>query len=87
MTEDGSGMSMSPQSFGELVAVCHSERRELGRAGEPFDVAVLGISGAGQPQPSAAFGEAGATWWLESLSPLRGSLDDLEAIVRSGPPR
>jgi hypothetical protein len=50
-------------------------------------VAVLGISDAGQPQPSADFGAAGATWWLESLSPLRGSLDDLEAIVRSGPPR
>ena len=50
-------------------------------------MAVLGISEAAQPQVSAAFADAGATWWLESLSPMRGSVDDLEAIVRSGPPR
>jgi hypothetical protein len=48
---------------------------------------VLGLSDPGQAPPSRAFGEAGATWWLESLSPMRGSVDDLEAIVRSGPPR
>ena len=34
-----------------------------------------------------AFGDAGVTWWLESLSPMRGSLDELRRIVEAGPPR
>jgi alkanesulfonate monooxygenase SsuD/methylene tetrahydromethanopterin reductase-like flavin-dependent oxidoreductase (luciferase family) len=87
MSEDGSGMSLSPDAFADLVGIATAERQALGRAGEPFDVAVLGLSDPGQAPPSRAFGEAGATWWLESLSPMRGSVDDLEAIVRSGPPR
>jgi alkanesulfonate monooxygenase SsuD/methylene tetrahydromethanopterin reductase-like flavin-dependent oxidoreductase (luciferase family) len=87
MTEDGSGMSLSPEAFAGLVGTATAERQALGRAGEPFDIAVLGLSEGAHERSSAAFGEAGATWWLESLSPMRGSVDDLEAIVRSGPPR
>ena len=87
MSDDGSGMNLTPAAFADLVGIATAERAALGRAGEPFDVAVLGISDTAQPQVSAAFGDAGATWWLESLSPMRGSVDDLEAIVRSGPPR
>jgi alkanesulfonate monooxygenase SsuD/methylene tetrahydromethanopterin reductase-like flavin-dependent oxidoreductase (luciferase family) len=87
MSEDGSGMDLAPAAFADLVGIAMAERQALGRAGEPFDVAVLGISEAAQPKVSAAFAGAGATWWLESLSPMRGSMDELEAIVRSGPPR
>ena len=87
MSEDGSGMNLAPEAFADLVAIATAEREALGRAGEPFDVAVLGLSEGAHERASAAFGEAGATWWLESLSPMRGSVDDLEAIVRSGPPR
>ena len=87
MSEDGSGMNLSPEAFADLVAIATAERQALGRAGEPFDVAVLGLSEGAHERASVAFGEAGATWWLESLSPMRGSVDDLEAIVRSGPPR
>jgi alkanesulfonate monooxygenase SsuD/methylene tetrahydromethanopterin reductase-like flavin-dependent oxidoreductase (luciferase family) len=87
MSEDGSGMNLAPEAFADLVAIATAERQALGRAGEPFDVAVLGLSEGAHERASVAFGEAGATWWLESLSPMRGSVDDLEAIVRSGPPR
>jgi hypothetical protein len=31
--------------------------------------------------------EAGATWWSEWLTPLRGDLDAIRARVRQGPPR
>jgi len=86
MSEDGSSMEMSPARFAELVALAHTEREVLGRAGEPFDVAVLGIAGL-DGITAGDFGRAGATWWLESLSPMRGSVEELEAIVRDGPPR
>ena len=87
MSEDGSGMAMSPEAFADLVAIFVAERQTLGRAGEPFDITVLGVSEGAGDRPARAFAEAGATWWLESLSPMRGSLDELEAIVRAGPPR
>jgi alkanesulfonate monooxygenase SsuD/methylene tetrahydromethanopterin reductase-like flavin-dependent oxidoreductase (luciferase family) len=86
MSEDGSGMAMSADGFAGLTGIALMERLALGRAGEPFDVAVLGISSA-DDHPSARFGDAGATWWLESLSPMRGPVEALEAIVRHGPPR
>jgi len=35
----------------------------------------------------ADFERAGATWWLESVSPMRGSFADLRAIAEAGPPR
>jgi alkanesulfonate monooxygenase SsuD/methylene tetrahydromethanopterin reductase-like flavin-dependent oxidoreductase (luciferase family) len=87
MSVNGDAMTMTPEAFRELVTIAHEERRALGRAGEPFDVAMLGLSEPGEAEPSASFGRAGATWWLESLSPMRGSLEVLEAIVRRGPPR
>ncbi len=87
MSVEGSGMSLSPEAFADQVQVATAERAALGTAEEPFDVAILGISEVGHEPPSRAFGEAGATWWLESLSPMRGSIEELEAIVRAGPPR
>jgi alkanesulfonate monooxygenase SsuD/methylene tetrahydromethanopterin reductase-like flavin-dependent oxidoreductase (luciferase family) len=89
MSEDGASMAMSPAAFADRVRVAQDARHELGRAGDPFDIAVLGVSGqdAGGAAAVAAFRDAGATWWLESLSPVRGSLDELEALVRAGPPR
>jgi alkanesulfonate monooxygenase SsuD/methylene tetrahydromethanopterin reductase-like flavin-dependent oxidoreductase (luciferase family) len=86
MSEDGASMSMTPDAFAELVALVHSEREGLGRAGAPYEIAVLGVNGL-DGFKSAAYVDAGASWWLESLSPMRGSLDELEAIVRLGPSR
>ena len=66
--------------------VAFAEREARGIAGEPFDIAVLGVAGL-DGTSVADYSDAGATWWLESLSPMRGSIDELEAIVRDGPPR
>jgi alkanesulfonate monooxygenase SsuD/methylene tetrahydromethanopterin reductase-like flavin-dependent oxidoreductase (luciferase family) len=85
MSEEGTSMAMTPDVLAARVEIAGAARQALGRAGEPFDVAVLGLTGGSGEV--AAFEQAGATWWLESLSPMRGSLDELLAIVRGGPPR
>lgn len=77
---------MSPDRVAELVAVARAERAALGRADEPFDVAMFGIAGAGGFGP-ADYEQAGVTWWLESVSPMRGSVADVRAIAEAGPPR
>lgn len=35
----------------------------------------------------AAFEDAGATWWSEEVTSARGSIDEIRAFVRRGPPR
>ncbi len=52
-----------------------------------FDVAVMGVTPAGSPGLAPAYGEAGATWWFESLFGLRGTHDELLERVLAGPPR
>jgi alkanesulfonate monooxygenase SsuD/methylene tetrahydromethanopterin reductase-like flavin-dependent oxidoreductase (luciferase family) len=85
MSEDGGSMSMLPHDLARHVSVALHERETRGTLGEPFEVAVLGIAGL-DGTSVADFRAAGATWWLESLSPMRGAVDELEAIVRRGPP-
>jgi luciferase-like monooxygenase len=84
--EDGS-MALTPEAFGEMLGSVRAERDVAGRAGDPFDVAVFGISERGRPDAVAAYAAAGATWWLETLSPMRGSTESLLAFVEAGPPR
>lgn len=85
MSEDGASMSMTPTAFAELVEVIRAERAAAKRGAGGFDIAVLGVDGLGGMH-APAYARMGATWWLESLSPMRGSVDELEAIVREGPP-
>ena len=40
MSEEGSGMSLSPEAFADQVRVATAERASLGKAEEPFDIAV-----------------------------------------------
>jgi alkanesulfonate monooxygenase SsuD/methylene tetrahydromethanopterin reductase-like flavin-dependent oxidoreductase (luciferase family) len=86
LSEDGRSMALAPDAFARLVDVAQAARVELGRTEAVFDIAVLGISD-GSGRDAASYREVGATWWLESLSPMRGALGELEAIVRRGPPR
>lgn len=86
MSEDGTSMAMPPSAFAELVEVAQSCRAGDTEPGQPFDIAILGVDGLGGFS-AASYLEAGATWWLESLSPMRGSIGELEAVVRRGPPR
>ena len=70
-TEDYGAMALTPQDVAERVATIGAERSVLGR-----DQAMV-----------ATYGETGVTWWLESLSPARGSLESLFARIEAGPPR
>lgn len=87
VAEDGSGINLTPSAFGSMVGRVHAERASIGRGSEPFDVAIFAHSDSAAPDVAREYAEAGATWWLESLSPMRGSLDALLAIVAAGPPR
>jgi alkanesulfonate monooxygenase SsuD/methylene tetrahydromethanopterin reductase-like flavin-dependent oxidoreductase (luciferase family) len=49
------------------------------------DIAVMGYSRAGERDLHAAYEQAGATWWLESLHDMRAPFDELLARIRAGP--
>ena len=84
---DGASLGMTPaDARGEGGAGARRRGARPGLEAAPFDVAVFGRAGLGGFRP-ADFEAAGATWWLESVTPMRGSLDDLLAIAAAGPPR
>ncbi|MGD8684419.1 MAG: LLM class flavin-dependent oxidoreductase [Chloroflexota bacterium] len=83
--EDGASLGMQPEELEAHATLAREARAGLGLAAKPYDVAVLGSS-AIAGMDARAYATAGASWWLESLSPMRGSLDELEAVVRAGPP-
>lgn len=84
--EDGQSSILAPEAFGSTVDWLRAERVSMGSAGGPFDVAVFGVAGTAGHRPRE-FEAAGATWWLESVSGMRGGLADLIAFVEAGPPR
>ena len=72
VTDDGSEMNLSPAAFGAMVGRLGEERAAAGRAGESFDIAVFGFSAPSEADVVAAYGAAGATWWLgEPVAPAR----------------
>lgn len=86
VAEDGSGLSLSPDAFGAMVDRLRGERAEPSD-GHAVDVAVFGLSDpASAPGTVESYARMGATWWLESLSPMRGPVDALLALVEAGPP-
>jgi hypothetical protein len=86
-SEDGSSLVLTPDAFGGMVERLDAERAAVGRADAPFDVGLFAFSQPSERDLVARYAAAGATWWLESLSPMRGSLDDLRSRVEAGPPR
>jgi hypothetical protein len=86
-SEDGSEMALSPDAFRVMVAQMERELVATGRSGTPFDIALFGTSDPSEPEAVRSYVDAGATWWLESLSPLRASMEGLLARVGAGPPR
>ncbi len=62
------GKALTPDDVREIVALCRSQRAAEG----PFEVVVSGVTAAGGDRGLAkvtTYAEAGATWWLEDLSP------------------
>jgi alkanesulfonate monooxygenase SsuD/methylene tetrahydromethanopterin reductase-like flavin-dependent oxidoreductase (luciferase family) len=77
--------SLTPDEVRGVVAAVRANRPGQ----EPFEVMVGGVTdgGAADRKVAGALAEAGATWWSEWLSPLRGDLETVRARVRRGPPR
>jgi hypothetical protein len=76
-------------SPGEIATVAE----EIGRhraSDTPFDLAVGGETSPEGPyrrtEPLSAYEEAGATWWMESLTDWRGSIESMRDFVRAGSP-
>jgi hypothetical protein len=68
----------------DVVGIVDDVRARRGSL-DHFDVVV----NAGPPPTKsvAEFEAAGATWWMVSMGEFPGWLDELRAIVDSGPPR
>ena len=85
--EDNRTMLLTADALAASVETIDRERAALGRSGAPFDVALFASSDPGDAAMVAGYGRAGATWWLESLSPARGPHAALLARIVAGPPR
>jgi alkanesulfonate monooxygenase SsuD/methylene tetrahydromethanopterin reductase-like flavin-dependent oxidoreductase (luciferase family) len=88
VSDDGASLSLPAAGLAPLIVAVHAERERLGRAEEPFDVALFAFSAAGPTGVDLVRGyeAVGVTWWLESLSPMRGPVDALLARIEAGPP-
>ena len=82
-SERASGEPLTPTDLHEAITYVRSQRRK----DSPFDVVFAGVTEATQAadviQPYA---QAGATWWLEGIWVERGTLQEMRARIRQGPP-
>lgn len=83
--EDGVTLGLTPDRLARLATDVRAAVEELGRDAAGFDIAVFGQDGLGGYRASE-YAAAGATWWLESFSPMRGDLDRTIAEIVEGPP-
>ena len=73
---------ISPSQLQQKIDIIHRQRLSTNN----FDVAISGCSEPGESSLAGEYSTAGATWWLESLFGLRGSVDDMLKRVEAGPP-
>ena len=80
---------LTPDDVRDLIAYIKEHRP----SGEPFDVAIGGVTDGSKPSEAATeaarFAEAGATWWLE-VGGGAGEAFPAERVrerIRQGPPR
>ncbi len=82
---------LTPDDIRGVCATIAEDRPAAGPARAPFDVLVAGVTPTGDPAAAGAtarsFADAGATWWTERINSGRGSLAEMRARVRQGPPR
>jgi len=79
-------ISLSPTQVSELTAYIRRWRNDL----STFDIVQFGetpgLSKSQDLEIVAPYACAGATWWLESMFPLRGETEQALARIRRGPP-
>jgi alkanesulfonate monooxygenase SsuD/methylene tetrahydromethanopterin reductase-like flavin-dependent oxidoreductase (luciferase family) len=79
--------SLTPEQTHAAVAYVQEHRP----GGQPFDVTWAGMTPGDDLRTAtsmlAPYIEAGLTWWMESISPRRGSFEEMRLRVQQGPPR
>jgi alkanesulfonate monooxygenase SsuD/methylene tetrahydromethanopterin reductase-like flavin-dependent oxidoreductase (luciferase family) len=83
-SHDGTPTTMAkiPERIAEMMAEIRRHRTTK----TPFEVAIDGYSESSAHELTRAYGEAGTTWWLESIHSVRGTLSEMMARVEEGPP-
>jgi alkanesulfonate monooxygenase SsuD/methylene tetrahydromethanopterin reductase-like flavin-dependent oxidoreductase (luciferase family) len=79
----GGTMKRTPEELAIKVAEIYGNRS----IENPIDIAISGYSTPDQSSIPRQYELAGATWWLESLSEERGSVDEMLARTIAGPPQ
>ena len=88
IADESGRVGTSPAQMAERIRYVH-EHRDPRRLDEPFDIVVDGYSDAGPAgvELAASYAAVGATWWLDGINGLRGSVPDLMDRIAAGPPR
>ena len=81
--DEKSNVTKTPVQIAKQVAYIHQHRA----VNAPFDIAVDGVSKAGEYTLVREYEQAGATWWFECIHLLRGTVDELLQRIKVGPPR
>jgi alkanesulfonate monooxygenase SsuD/methylene tetrahydromethanopterin reductase-like flavin-dependent oxidoreductase (luciferase family) len=81
--DETSRITKTPAQIAKQAAYIHQHRQ--GNA--PFDIAVDGVSQAGESTLIREYAQAGATWWFEIIHQLRGTQAELEQRIQAGPPK
>lgn len=75
-----------PDDLKKIVAYLSRSRLDI----RSFDVCVSGTTPSNQEEGARIvqpYIEAGATWWSESISDMRGSFEEMRERIRQGPPK
>ena len=80
---DETRMTKTPSELAAQVQTIQAHR--TGAAA--LAVAVIGYSTPDDRRKTAEFEDAGATWWLESIHGMRGSLAEMMGRIKAGPPQ
>jgi probable F420-dependent oxidoreductase len=80
-TDENCGQTKTPERLAEQLAFIRQHRA----SDAPFDVTMDGCTTPADRALVREFADAGATWWLEPLYGLRGSLEEMLARAMAGP--
>jgi alkanesulfonate monooxygenase SsuD/methylene tetrahydromethanopterin reductase-like flavin-dependent oxidoreductase (luciferase family) len=81
--DEKSNITKTPDQIATQVGYICQHRT----AATPFDIAVDGVSKAGESGLVREYEQAGATWWFEIIHQLRGTQEELEQRIQAGPPK
>jgi alkanesulfonate monooxygenase SsuD/methylene tetrahydromethanopterin reductase-like flavin-dependent oxidoreductase (luciferase family) len=79
--DEHSNTITSPERVAEIVTSIYKHRTSP----QSFEIALQGVTNPGQSDKILPYQQAGATWWFESIFPLRGSNDEMIARIQAGP--